>query len=73
MKDDCAMHALREYYRKIVEDFDNNRDEHNKVLFSEYGFSYTEDSCDGFCPECPNVLNCETYEKIKDGWRLFYS
>ena len=67
--------ALEEYYRKTVERFDDeaNADKEYKTLSTDSGFSYVVEGCDGFCPECKLVLKCETYDKIKDTWRLFYS
>lgn len=43
----------------------NNPKEFHKI-FTELGFSYVDDGCDGFCPECEKKDSCETYLEIKD-------
>jgi len=35
-------------------------------IFSELGFSYVDDGCDGYCPECEKKDRCEVYPEI--GW-----
>lgn len=31
------------------------------------------DECDGFCPECLIILQCEVYQEMKDAWDSFYT
>ncbi len=35
-------------------------------IFSELGFSYVDDGCDGYCPDCEQKDTCETAPEI--GW-----
>ncbi|UCG77227.1 MAG: hypothetical protein JSV21_06425 [Nitrospirota bacterium] len=67
--------ALKEYQQKELERFDSScrLTREYKTLPTESGFSFVVEGCDGFCPECQLVLKCETYDKIKDTWRMFYS
>ena len=75
MKKETLEDALKEYRRKAIEKFENTAMtcKEFKTLPTEDGLSYVIEGCDGFCPECEVVLTCETYEKIKETWRLFYS
>jgi len=31
-----------------------------------------DDDCNGFCPECSQMIRCEAYEELKDEWDSFY-
>ena len=35
-------------------------------IFTELGFSYVDDGCDGYCPECEKRYDCEVYPELKD-------
>ena len=37
-------------------------------IFTELGFAYVDDGCDGFCPECERKMRCEVYRELKNGW-----
>jgi hypothetical protein len=37
-------------------------------IFSELGFVYVDDGCDGFCPECENRRTCDVYPELKAEW-----
>jgi len=55
-------------FKERVKKFDqyyNNPKEFHKI-FTELGFSYVDDGCDGYCPECEKKDDCETYLEIKD-------
>lgn len=75
MKDDLDKEALKVYFRETVDKFERYFDDPEQFhkIFSELGFSYVEDGCDGFCPECKQMLKCEAYEETKDEWEGFYS
>lgn len=66
---------LRAYIRGILS---RNRCapdvEQLQEICAEYGFSYVDHSfCNGFCPECGQIFNCEAYEEINnDEWDGFY-
>ncbi len=63
------------YFRDAVEKFekyDNDHEQFHKT-FTELGFTYVEDGCEGFCPECEQMLRCEVYQEIKESWKGFYS
>ena len=57
---------------KEFEQYFNDPEQFNKI-FTELGFTYVDDGCDGFCPECEQMLKCEAYKEIKDDWEWFYS
>ena len=63
------------YFKKTVEKFERyyNDPEQFHKIFTELGFNYVEDGCDGFCPECEQMLECEAYKEIKVEWEGFYS
>lgn len=41
-------------------------------VFKELGFKYVCDDCDGFCPECKEIMKCVAYKEMKDAWEIFY-
>jgi hypothetical protein len=51
----------------LFEKYHNDPDQYHK-LFTELGFSYYDDNCDGYCPECDDRLNCRVYLEDKDIW-----
>jgi len=57
-------------FRRRAELFEaDNRDEAKyPKIFSELGFTFIDDGCDGFCPECPNQRTCDAYPELKAGW-----
>ncbi len=66
---------LRTYFRDTVEKFEKYYDDpeqHHKI-FEELGFTLVEDGCDGFCPECEQMLKCEVYNENKKDWDGMYS
>ena len=66
--------ALRTYFNDTVEKFEqyyNDPEQHHKI-FTELGFTYVDDGCDGFCPECEQKLECEVYDELKDEWEGLY-
>ena len=75
MRDNLDKEALKDSFRKKVEKFDQyfNDPEQFHKIFIELGFTYVEDGCDGFCPECEQMMKCEAYKEIKDDWKWFYS
>ncbi|MBI5746266.1 MAG: hypothetical protein HZA13_04620 [Nitrospirae bacterium] len=76
MKDDLERDALKVHFRETVEKFERYFDDPEQFhkIFTELGFTYIEDGCDGFCPECKQMLKCgEAYKESKDGWEGIYS
>lgn len=57
-------------FRRRVELFDvHSRDElAYPKIFSELGFTFVDDGCDGYCPECPNQRTCDAYPELKGDW-----
>ena len=57
-------------FRRRVELFEAySRDELDyPKIFSELGFTFVDDGCDGYCPECPNQRTCEAYPELKAEW-----
>lgn len=50
---------------ELFERYHGDPDQHHKI-FTELGFSYTVDECDGNCPDCKEKATCEVFLKIKD-------
>lgn len=75
MKDNLDKEVLMVYFRATVEKFERYFDDPEQLhkIFSELGFTYIEDGCDGFCPECKQMLKCEVHKETKDEWSRFYS
>ncbi len=70
MKDLHEKEASRKHFNETVEKFEkyyNDPEQHHKI-FTELGFTYVDDDCDGFCPECEQKLECGIYDELKDGW-----
>ena len=59
------------YYR--VTD-DNSQQPQDRFLdvFSDFDFSYIDDACNYFCPECRKSTSCEIYVDIKNEWDFLY-
>ncbi len=49
------------------------RPEHVHKIFTEIGFTYVNNGCDGFCPECGQMLRCEVYNEMKYEWEWIYT
>lgn len=32
-----------------------------------------DDECNGFCPECGQIIRCDAYEELKDEWDSFFT
>ena len=75
MKDDLDKETLKIYFRETVEKFERYFDDPEQFhkIFSELGFTYVEDGCDGFYPECGQMLECEVYKETKGEWEGIYS
>jgi hypothetical protein len=55
-------------FEEKVEKFDkymHDPEQFNKI-FSELGFSYVDDWCEGNCPHCEKKNNCTVYADNKD-------
>jgi hypothetical protein len=50
---------------ELFESYHNDPDQHHK-LFTELGFSYMVDECDGNCTDCKEKTTCEIFAKIKE-------
>ncbi len=37
-------------------------------LFSELGFTFIDDGCEGYCPDCERRAVCEVYPELKGEW-----
>lgn len=63
-------------FKTVVKKFEKYHDDPEQYhkIFTELGFTYAEDGCDGFCPECEQMLKCEVYNKeLKKEWEWIYS
>ncbi len=69
-----SSHLSSEFKDRVgkFEQYFNDPEQFNKI-FTELGFTYVDDGCDGFCPECEQMLKCEAYKELKDDWEWFYS
>lgn len=75
MKNDPEEDALREYLENQVKKFEQHSyylEKFRKIL-AVPDHTYFEDMCDGFCPECIWMSECEVYEMIEDEWDGFYT
>ena len=50
---------------KKFEEYDRNPEQQYKI-FSELGFTYVDDGCDGYCPDCQQKDTCKVAPEI--GW-----
>ncbi|MFO0793297.1 MAG: hypothetical protein U0586_04455 [Candidatus Brocadiaceae bacterium] len=74
MKNIYQKDALRKYFNETIEKFKqylNDPEQHHNI-FTEPGFTYIDDGCDGFCPKCKQKMTCEAYEELKDEWEGLY-
>ncbi|OIP62429.1 MAG: hypothetical protein COT35_12495 [Nitrospirae bacterium CG08_land_8_20_14_0_20_52_24] len=58
MGKDCDKDALRTKFNERVGKFEQyaaDPEQFNKI-YSELGFTYIDDGCDGFCPECEQMM-----------------
>jgi len=60
------------YYRDISGKFDMESDQFIEI-FGEFNFTYSDDECNFFCPECRNMLSCATYIEFSQEWESFYT
>ncbi len=60
------------YFRDIIKKIEENFEEFDEFC-AESDFPCIEDTCDGFCPECEQMLKCETYKEIEGEWEWFYT
>lgn len=70
MKDNFDNDELIADFKERVEKFEeyyNDPDQKHKI-FTELGFTYVDDGCDGFCPECEQKNICSVYPDLKDEW-----
>lgn len=37
-------------------------------IFSELGFTFVDDGCDGTCPDCDREATCEVVPELKAEW-----
>lgn len=66
MKDESMSEFLKKR-AELFEKYHNDPDQYHKI-FSELGFSYYDDNCDGYCPECEIRSTCEFYLEDKEEW-----
>ena len=70
MKDNFNNDELIADFKERVEKFEeyfNDPDQKHKI-FTELGFTYVDDGCDGFCPKCEQKNICKVYPDLKDEW-----
>jgi hypothetical protein len=41
--------------------------------YFQQSYDICDDDCDGFCPECEQMIRCEAYDEIKHEWDSFYT
>ena len=64
------------YIRGILHERKNCLDISSQLheILAEHGIEYVDHTnCDGFCPDCGQILNCEAYKEVKGEWDGFYS
>jgi hypothetical protein len=73
MKSNLDKRKLRAQFKARVEKFEqyfNDPEQFNKI-YTELGFAYVEDGCDGFCPECEQMLKCKVYKVMERALGIF--
>jgi hypothetical protein len=50
---------------ELFERYHNDPDQYHKI-FTELGFSYMADDCDGICKDCKENGDCEVFTKLKN-------
>lgn len=62
------------YYRDLAGGFGNELigPEEYLDVFGEFDFICIDEECTFFCPECRNMLQCETYREVKEAWETLY-
>ena len=73
LKNNFGKEALKAYFKDTVEKFEqywNDPEQFNKI-FTELGFTYVDDGCDGFWPECEKMMKCAVYKELKPEWDRF--
>jgi len=70
MRDNFDRDELREDFEERVEKFEEylNDPEQKHKIFTELGFTYVDDCCDGYCPKCEQKNTCNVYPDIKEEW-----
>lgn len=78
------MNKHREYFeQEIIKAYLNKQTQKYEPYFSlpmqfhqismEMAFSIIQESCNGFCPECRMMSECEVYLETKEEWDRFCS
>ncbi len=73
MKKKHNKETIQAYFNETVEKFEqcwNNPDQFSNI-FTELGFTYVDDGCDGFCPECEKMMKCKAYKELNPEWDKF--
>ncbi len=70
MKDNFDSDAFNTDFNDRVEKFEEyfNDPAREHKIFTELGFTYVDDGCDGFCPECEQKNLCKVYPELKEEW-----
>jgi hypothetical protein len=60
--------------KEKIDLFDKYRNDPNQYykIFTELGFSYIENNCNGYCPECENKSTCEVYIADTEEWNKLF-
>lgn len=70
MKDNFDRDELIPDFEERIEKFEeyfNDPDQEHKI-FTELGFTYVDDGCDGYCPECAQKNICSVYPDLREEW-----
>ncbi len=71
------MASLKDFagrYLDILNDFFQFQQSHDHAIdASLFGCDDDDDcDCDGFCPDCEQIIVCEAYKEIESEWDSFY-
>jgi hypothetical protein len=62
---------LTDKYLSIFSDFNLTEQAQPALDIPAFGCD-VDDDCDGFCPECKEMIKCEAYNELKEEWDSFY-
>lgn len=73
MKNKFEKDALSDYIENQVRKFDQYSDALEQIhrIFAQSNFPNIPDICDGFCPECELILECDGYDE--EEWEGLYT
>ncbi len=75
MRDNIEKEMIKKRVHKAAKNFNESFNDPLKFnkIYKELGFSYGDDSCNGYCPECEKMYRCDIYKEIRDEREWIYT